>query len=596
MKGKRLTLFRIMCLLLACLMLQPAAGIWAASGLVELRSKSIELNDQLTLVTTTNYNTVNGKNAVEHYFEYTPGGNVKPLVCYGPGIYGVSSAKTIFRTEGEAGNPLAGLTNADFFVMATGVSLGPVIRDGIVRTGGYSESVIAFGEDGSVYFGDPSLNIALAFPGLNAKYEKVNYNKALTKANGICVFTTDFGTTNAATIPAYNVLLKIEHGSAKLGDTMECTVVSGAEAEGRTNLEEGTVLLSMAKDTSYEYTLGQLQGLQPGDPVTLSFSASSQYENVQHAVGFEKWLIKDGLICSGLDGSTRAPRTAAGLKADGTFILYTMDGRQSDYSMGVTVGGLAQHMEELGCVQAVNLDGGASTQLFAVLPGDTAEQQINVDSEANGLRSCANYIAFANYNQPGGIPAHLHIYPYDEYLLSGASLELTAKATDAGYFAAAVPENITYSCDDLGTLDGNVYTAGSKAGIGTISARSGKATGSVRVNIVANPDSITAYVDGKAKTTLSAGLDKSYQLSASAFYKGETLRSDAACYTWTVTGDIGTIDENGVFTAKGEHGNTGTILCSAGNKTKTISVTLQQTLPTEDLQSWIREIVEDVNE
>ena len=107
MKGKRLTLFRIMCLL-ACLMLQPAAGIWAASGLVELRSKSIELNDQLTLVTTTNYNTVNGKNAVEHYFEYTPGGNVKPLVCYGPGIYGVSSAKTIFRTEGEAGNPLAG--------------------------------------------------------------------------------------------------------------------------------------------------------------------------------------------------------------------------------------------------------------------------------------------------------------------------------------------------------------------------------------------------------------------------------------------------------------------------------------------------------
>ncbi|MBR3719363.1 MAG: hypothetical protein IKN20_05820, partial [Firmicutes bacterium] len=187
MKGKRLTLFRIMCLLLACLMLQPAAGIWAASGLVELRSKSIELNDQLTLVTTTNYNTVNGKNAVEHYFEYTPGGNVKPLVCYGPGIYGVSSAKTIFRTEGEAGNPLAGLTNADFFVMATGVSLGPVIRDGIVRTGGYSESVIAFGEDGSVYFGDPSLNIVLAFPGLDAKFEKVNFNKALTKANGICV-------------------------------------------------------------------------------------------------------------------------------------------------------------------------------------------------------------------------------------------------------------------------------------------------------------------------------------------------------------------------------------------------------------------------
>ena len=173
---------------------------------------------------------------------------------------------------------------------------------------------------------------------------------------------------------------------------------------------------------------------------------------------------------------------------------------------------------------------------------------------------------------------------------------MTAKATDAGYFAVDVPENITYTCDALGTVEGNVYTAGSKAGTGTISARSGKATGSVQVHVVADPDSITADVDGKAKTALSAGLDKSYQLSASAFYKGETLKSDAACYTWTVAGDIGTIDENGVFTAKGEHGNTGTITCSAGNKTKTISVTLQQTLPTEDLQNWIREIVEDVNE
>ncbi|MBQ2094525.1 MAG: hypothetical protein II474_01360, partial [Firmicutes bacterium] len=212
MKGKKLTLFRILCLLLTCVLLQPAAGVCAASGLVELRSSSIELNDQLTLVTTTNYNTVNGQNAVEHYFEYTPGGNIKPLVCYGPGIYGVSSAKTLFRTEGEAGNPLTGLTNADFFVMATGVSLGPVIRDGIVRTGGYSESVIAFGEDGSVYFGDPSLSIGLDFTARDTAFRKVNFNKSLTKTNGICVFTSDFGPTNASTIPSYNVLLQVESG------------------------------------------------------------------------------------------------------------------------------------------------------------------------------------------------------------------------------------------------------------------------------------------------------------------------------------------------------------------------------------------------
>ena len=147
MKGKHRPLAFLLCL--ALLFAVPVQAVYGASGLMELRTKSIELNDQLTLVTTINYNTVIGQNAVEHYFEYKPGGNVLPLVCSGPGVYGVSSANTIFRTEGEAGNALAGLTNGDFFVMATGVPLGPVIRDGIVRSGGYSEEVIAFGEDGS---------------------------------------------------------------------------------------------------------------------------------------------------------------------------------------------------------------------------------------------------------------------------------------------------------------------------------------------------------------------------------------------------------------------------------------------------------------
>lgn len=594
MKGKTRALALLLCLLL--LAAAPAQQVFAASGLTELRSRSIELNDQLTLVTTTNYNTVIDAYAVEHYFEYKPGGNVLPLVCSGPGIYGVSSARTIFRAEAEAGAPLAGLTNADFFVMATGVPLGPVIRDGAVLSGGYGESVIAFGEDGSVYFGDPSLNVSLDFTARGSVFQKVNYNKSLSKTNGICVFSEDFGGTNGAAIPAYNVLLHVEEGSARLGESLECTVVSGFESESRVNLQEGCVLLSMSTETAYASTLDILKELQPEERVVLSFSASPEFENVQHAVGFEQWLIRDGLICSDLKGSGRAPRTAAGLRADGTFILYTVDGRQQDYSMGLTIGGLAQHMEELGCVQAVNLDGGASTQLFAVLPGDTEEQQINIDSDASYLRSCANYIAFANHNARGGIPMHLHIYPYGEYVLSGTPVELTVKATDAGYFAADLPSDVSYSCDDLGTVDGNVYTAGPKSGTGTISARSGKASGSVSVNIIADPDSISVLANGNALTSFSAGLDNTYQLSAKAVYRGQELRSDPACYTWTIEGDIGTIDENGVFTAQGEHGAAGAITCTAGNTSRTIPVTLQQTLPVEDLQEWIREFIQNINE
>jgi hypothetical protein len=56
------------------------------------------------------------------------------------------------------------------------------------------------------------------------------------------------------------------------------------------------------------------------------------------------------------------PRTAAGLDAAGRFLyLVVVDGRQPGYSEGLSYRELAEYMQELGCVDAVNLDGGGSS-------------------------------------------------------------------------------------------------------------------------------------------------------------------------------------------------------------------------------------------
>lgn len=596
MKGNQRLAAFLAALLTICLAALPVQDAAASSALTELRSEIVELNDQLTLVKRVNYNSAGADNAVEHYFEYAPGGNVLPLVCYGSGIKGAVSASRVFSGELENGNEIAGLTNGGFFVMSTGVPLGPVIRDGIVRTGGYSESVIAFAEDGSAKIGDPALNIRLSFPGLGIHYGKMNFNKTVTQSNGICVFTEDYGETTGATMATYNVFVRIEDGSAALGDALEGVVESFAESAGKADLPEGYAVLSIALETPYTTALALLQSLEEGESVQISFSASEEFLDTRQALGFERWLVQDGAIAGGLEEAGRAPRTAFGVKADGSCILYTVDGRQQGYSMGLTYLELAQRLQELGCVQAVNLDGGASTQLFAVYPGFDREMQINSDSDATYLRSCANYVCFANYNNKTGVPAHLHVYPFDEYVLCGTSVPVYAKATDSGWFTCEAPDNVRFTCDSKGSMDGSVYTAGSRAGTGTITARNGKLSGSMRIYIVADPDSITARVDGKAAETLRAGLDQSYQLSAVSTWRGQTLRSSPECYTWTVEGDIGTIDENGVFTASGEHGDTGTITVRAGKTEQVIAVTLQQTIPVKDLQPWIREIVEKVNE
>lgn len=55
------------------------------------------------------------------------------------------------------------------------------------------------------------------------------------------------------------------------------------------------------------------------------------------------------------------PRTAVGIKADGSVVLLVTDGRHAPYSHGMTYLQLAETMYALGCTIAINLDGGGST-------------------------------------------------------------------------------------------------------------------------------------------------------------------------------------------------------------------------------------------
>jgi exopolysaccharide biosynthesis protein len=59
----------------------------------------------------------------------------------------------------------------------------------------------------------------------------------------------------------------------------------------------------------------------------------------------------------------RHPRTAVGAKADGTLVFVTVDGRRPFESVGMNLPELTDLLLELGCVSAVNLDGGGSTTM-----------------------------------------------------------------------------------------------------------------------------------------------------------------------------------------------------------------------------------------
>lgn len=79
----------------------------------------------------------------------------------------------------------------------------------------------------------------------------------------------------------------------------------------------------------------------------------------------------------------RHPRTAIGWRADGKLILLTVDGRQK-LSLGMTMDELASLMLELGCVEAMNLDGGGSTAMVV------KNKIVNSPSDAAGERAVSD--------------------------------------------------------------------------------------------------------------------------------------------------------------------------------------------------------------
>ena len=102
-------------------------------------------------------------------------------------------------------------------------------------------------------------------------------------------------------------------------------------------------------------------------------------------------LLSNGHIQTNLDGfnptsfvNFRHPRTAIGTRKDGALVFVTVDGRQPKKSVGMTIPELAALMSELGCQEAMNLDGGGSTTMVI------RNQIVNSVSDAAGERAVSD--------------------------------------------------------------------------------------------------------------------------------------------------------------------------------------------------------------
>jgi len=77
-----------------------------------------------------------------------------------------------------------------------------------------------------------------------------------------------------------------------------------------------------------------------------------------------EYPVKDGQPTQFQSSDARHPRSAIGWNTQ-FFFLVQVDGRQRGLSVGMSLAELAAHFARLGCTDALNLDGGGSSTLWA---------------------------------------------------------------------------------------------------------------------------------------------------------------------------------------------------------------------------------------
>jgi hypothetical protein len=182
-------------------------------------------------------------------------------------------------------------------------------------------------------------------------------------------------------------------------------IASGPHRDGRTKIPAGGFVLSFGG----EKLPPELSAIKRGARLRLEVlydpidGDAAAWAGSRDIVGGAGLLIKGGRPIDDWSIETfakgfaelRHPRTMIGAAADGAIWLVTVDGRQPQRSVGMTLVELRDFALRLGLVDALNLDGGGSTTMWV------EGRVVNSPSDAAGERQVSDVLIVAPRRQNG---------------------------------------------------------------------------------------------------------------------------------------------------------------------------------------------------
>lgn len=507
----------------------------------------------------------------EYYAEYTPNSAVRPIVVTGDSIWGKRNLSQVMEyMQTQKLYPMIGI-NASFFSFQTGVPMGHVITNGEITSKDATVlDAVGFRQDGSAFMGRLGIQATAIFGAENYELDLTHINKYCQDSTEVVtLYTDEFGQTTKATPNTINITLDTNGQQPALGMILNGTVEKIEYAPGEVAIPEGKLIMTMNLNGN-AWSKSLMQSLSVGDTVTISCTATSDPElwnSAYNALGSEgKQILINGEIAPNLEAGA-APRSAVGVKADGTVLLYVIDGRQKNYSYGVQQKTLASRMKELGCVNALNLDGGGSTTMGGVYPGNEQSSIINSPSDG-ALRKVTNFIFLQNVQEASGEFGNLFLYPYTAVGLSGTGLQLYPAATDTNNHAISMPENASYQISEGSSKisdSGYLEFWGDEAI--TVTVTSGEVSGSFTYRSIETPTglSILNADTGEELTKIIAPADSKLHLNGKATYYNKDLGGVPTAFGWWLSDDrLGTVSEDGTLILSQNAGLSGTLHIQKG--------------------------------
>ncbi len=145
-------------------------------------------------------------------------------------------------------------------------------------------------------------------------------------------------------------------------------------------------------------------------------AAGQPYYEILAGIGGGPTLVKNGTVNitydqevffgSGVGSTNRDPRTVLGYTADKHVIMMVIDGRQVD-SEGLSLPEAADLMVSLGCVEAMNLDGGGSSQMAI------GNQLVNLPVGSTYQRPVPTMLAIVNPDSINLLPPNFYLRKID---------------------------------------------------------------------------------------------------------------------------------------------------------------------------------------